>query len=168
MSCQPDKNNSEPQLEVKNEDSKSIDLGVTMPLLTNNSNSEEIRNKCESTISIIDNSLSKLEKFETKLTFNNVADTPVTIWYANSNMPVKIEHSVTDDFGKFTDKFHYYFIDGQLWYSNQIFARYIFNSGKLLFWMDENWGINNIPSNDFKNREIVIKSNVEQLLAEIK
>lgn len=81
-------------------------------------------------------------------------------------MPVKIEHAVNDDSGEFRGTFQYYFIAGQLWYSDQVYARYIFDSNHLLYWLDEQWRINEMPANNFKDREMLLKTNTEKLLVE--
>jgi hypothetical protein len=146
------------------ERSESIELIKTVPKFTSTTNSNEIRQTCESVITMINDALPKLKKAEKKLTYQQVPNTPVTIWYSNNNLPVKIECAVTDDSGKFTDKIQFYFINGQFWYSDQIFARYIFDSDKLIFWMDENWRINKIPAGNFKERESTLKSDVAKFL----
>ena len=151
---------------VEQKISESIELINTFPRINNTTNSNEIRQTCDSIILIIDRNLPKLKKMEKKITIYNTPNTPVTIWYSDSNLPVKIEHAVTDDSGEFSGKFQYYFIAGQFWYSNQIFARFIFDNNKLIYWLDKHWRINEIPANDFKNREMTIKADIEKLLNE--
>jgi hypothetical protein len=138
----------------------------TIPKFTKTTKSYEIKQTCESIVIAIDKALPELKKIEKKLLYDNVSKTPVTIWYSNNNVPVKIECAVTDDSGAFTDKVKYYFINGQFFYSDQIFARYIFDSNKLIFWMDENWNINEIPLNNFKDREMFLNSEVKRLLSD--
>jgi len=85
------------------------------------------------------------------LTLNEIQNTPVDIWYQNG-IPIKIEHGVTDDSGEFSGKFTYYLNQGKIWYSEQIYARYLFENDALKYWMDEGWNINEIPSEDMKTR----------------
>jgi len=144
---------------------KKDKLIITAPNISNTTNSNEIRQTCESVIAGINDSLPKLKKVEKKLTYQQVPNTPVTIWYSDTNLPVKIECAVTDDSGDFKgDLIQFYFINGQFWYSDQIFARYLFDSNKLKYWMDENWNINEIPADIFKERESILKSDVEKFL----
>lgn len=166
IGCQSKNSNSKKPEILEQEKSKSIELIKTAPKFTDTTNSNEIKQVCDSVISMVDNSLPKLKKVEKKLTIYKTPNTPVTIWYSDSNLPVKIEHAVTDDSREFSGKFQYYFINGQFWYSDQIFAKYIFDSGKLIYWMDEHWRINEISANNFKDRETSIKSVVEKLLIE--
>lgn len=128
------------------------------------SGTTDIRLICEPIIANIDSSLPNLTKIEKQSNVYDVPNTPVSIWYSNDKLPVKIECGVTDDGGEFTGVFKFYFIKGQLWYSDQIFARYLFESDKLKYWMDEDWNKNKIPTNDFLNRERQIKKNVEIML----
>ena len=166
LGCQIKNSNSKERETLKQEKSISVEWINTTPKFTNKANSYEIRQVCDSVISMIDNSLSNLKKVEKKLTIYKIPNTPITIWYSDSNLPVKIEHAVTNDAGEFSGKFQYYFISGRFWYSDQIFAKYLFDSGKLIFWMDEHWRINEISENNFKDREAIIKSVVEKLLTE--
>lgn len=146
--------------------SKSTELVDAFPKFSNTTTSNQIRETCDSIILKIDTALSELKKIEKEATIYGIPNTPVTIWYSDSNTPVKIEHSVANDSGKFTDKFQYYFIKGQLWYSDQIFAKYVFENDNLKYWLDENWRINEIPQNNFKEREKAIKNNISKLLNE--
>lgn len=150
----------------KEEQKKSDSTAIikTFPKLDQMSNSKSIKQTCDSIVLIIDNILPKLKKVEKKTTLYNTPNTPVKIWYSDSDLPVKIEHAVTNDSGKFAGKFQYYFINGQIWYSNQIYARYIFDDMQLILWLDENWRINKIPDNNFKDREITLKTNIEKFL----
>jgi hypothetical protein len=150
----------------KEERSGSIELMNTPPKFTSSSNSSEIKKVCLSIITLINNELPALRKVEKKIRYENVDNTPVTIWYSKNNLPVKIDCAVTDDSGKFTDIISFYFINGRLWYSDQIFARYIFDSNKLKYWMDENWNINEIPVKDFTDREMLLKSDIKKLLSD--
>jgi hypothetical protein len=143
---------------------ESIVLTEIFPEINHTANSDEIRSISESVITEIDKALPNLKKVEKKLTFFDIAETPITIWYSDSDLPVKIEHSVTNDSGEFSGKFQYYFIKGQLWYSDQIFARYLFDSDHLIRWMDENWRESEDNPQALKAREEVIMSNVGKLL----
>ena len=153
---------------VEQKKSKSIELIYSFPKFENTTNSNEIRQKCDSIMTLIDRALPELKRVEKKITIFDIPNTPVTIWYSDSNLPVKMEHAVADESREFTGKFQYYFIAGQFWYSNQIYARYIFDSNKLIYWLDEHWSINEIPANDFQDREMTLKSNIEKLLNDTK
>lgn len=164
-SCQKKYTNLKQTRSIEQEKSESIELIKKVPEFTDTTKSYAIRRTCESIVNTIDEALPKLKKIEKKKIYDNIPNTPITIWYSD-DLPVKIECAVTDDSGAFTDKVKFYFIKGQLWYSDQIFARYIFSSNKLIFWMDENWNINDISSKDFKDCEMHLKSEVKMLLFE--
>ncbi|MBS3737988.1 hypothetical protein [Mesohalobacter halotolerans] len=144
--------------------SKTNELVDIFPKFSNTTSSNTIRKTSDSIVKKINATLSELKKEEKKITIYGTPNTPVTVWYSNSNVPVKIEHAVVNDSGVFNGKFEYYFIGGKLWYSNQIFARYIFDKNNLKYWLDENWKINDIPENNFKEREKTIKKNTNKLL----
>ncbi|HAH23073.1 MAG TPA: hypothetical protein DCL77_04805 [Prolixibacteraceae bacterium] len=163
--CQANNSNSNHSGVNGQEKTASNKLVVLAPKLTKSTIIYEIKKACEPIIDRIDSSLSKLKKVEKKLTIYAVPHTPVTIWYSEIDQPVKIECAVTDDSGVFTNTFKFYFLDGHLWYSDQIFARYLFDVDKLQFWMDENWKINDIPTVDFNNREASIKGIIAELLS---
>jgi hypothetical protein len=149
---------------LEQEISGSKALTETFPEINQMANSDEIRSISESVITEIDKALPELKKVEKKLTLFEIPETPVTIWYSDSDLPVKIEHGVANDSGEFSGKFQYYFIKGQLWYSDQIYARYLFESDHLIRWMDENWRESEDNPKYLKDREGVIKSNVDKLL----
>jgi hypothetical protein len=136
------------------------------PRFESTTDSNTIRASCEPIINEIDISLSELQKIEKKTSFYGVDNTPVSIWYSSSNVPVKIECAVTNDSGVFSGVFQFYFIDGQLWYSDQIFARYLFSADSLQFWLDENWKNNNVPDSELKVRENVIREEIWRVIAE--
>jgi hypothetical protein len=149
---------------LEQEISGSKALTETFPEINQMANSDEIRSISESMITEIDKALPKLKKVEKKLTLFDIAETPATIWYSDSDLPVKIEHGVANDSGEFTGKFQYFFIKGQLWYSDQIYARYLFESDHLIRWMDENWRESEDNPQYLKAREEVIKSNIVKIL----
>lgn len=153
---------------IEQKKAESAALDITFPKFNNTTNSTEIKQTCDCIILKIDSALSKLRKVEKKMTLYDKPNTPVTIWYSDTNVPVKIVHAVTNDSGKFTDQFHYYFIAGQFWYSNQLFARYIFDNDNLQYWLDENWNINEISATDFKNREMFLQNTIKKILAKNK
>lgn len=146
--------------------SKPIEVVDTFPKFSNTPTSDKIRQTSDSIVKKIDATIPKMTKEEKKIKIYGTPNTPVTIWYSNSNTPVKIVHSVANESGEFKDKFQYYFIDGKLWYSDQVFARYIFDNTNLKYWLDENWRINDIPENNFKEREKTIEENINKLLLE--
>jgi hypothetical protein len=84
---------------------------------------------------------------------HDIPNTPVKMWYTDRKEPVKIEYGVVDDSGNFSGIFKLYFINGNLWYADQIYAKYLFKSGKLQFWLDEGWNINEVCESDFLNRQ---------------
>jgi len=153
---------------VEQKKSKSIELINSFPKFDKTTNSNEIRQTCDSIMTIIDRALPELKKVEKKITIFDMPNTPVTIWYSDSNLPVKMEHAVADESREFTGKFQYYFIAGHFWYSYQIFARYIFDNNKLIYWLDEHWRINEIPAVNFQDREMTLKTDIEKLLNDTK
>lgn len=128
--------------------------------------SNEIRENCEPIVNEINNSLADLRKIEKKTSFYGVENTPVSIWYSNTNVPVKIECAVPNDSGIFTGAFQFYFIDGKLWYSDQIFAKYLFSADTLQFWLDENWNDNKIPYSELNIRGNEIKDIIGKILTD--
>jgi|GEM_PF-2531657 len=169
IGCQTHISNSKKPEVKEQEKPETPDLINTAPHFTYTTDPNEIRQACESVISMINRALPELKKVEKKVMFEGVPNTPITIWYSDTDLPVKIECAVTDDSGGFKGDFiQYYFINGQLWYSDHYFARYLFDSDKLQFWMDENWRINEIPAKDFKDREMILKSDVENFLSKNK
>ncbi len=75
----------------------------------------------------IDAYAMRSNKIDTKITIDGVSNTPVTIWYDKKNRPIKIEYGVTDDSGDFTGVFKMYFINGDLWCADWLFAKYVFD-----------------------------------------
>jgi hypothetical protein len=124
------------------------------------------RENCEPIVNEINNSLEDLRKIEKKTSFYGVENSPVSIWYSSTNVPVKIECAVTNDSGVFSGVFQFYFIDGQLWYSDQIFARYLFSADTMQFWLDENWNDNKIPYSELKIRSNEIKEIIGKILTD--
>jgi len=148
------------QTEVQDE----FSLNLTYPEIVLDSNPLELKKSVEKVIEIIDQSQSKLKKKELIITLSNISNTPLTIWYYNK-IPLKIVHGVADDSGKIDGQFKYYLKNGKLWYSDQIFARYLFQDEKLMYWMDEQWNINDIPLKSFSNRENQLIETVKILIA---
>jgi hypothetical protein len=142
-------------------------LQIEFPKIISNMDQSDLKNKIENVVSKIDKSLPDLEKKSKLVTLNKIQNTPVTIWYSY-NKPIKIEHGVTDDAGKFTGVFTYYLNQEKVWFSNQIFAKYLFQDDKLKYWMNEEWSINDIPANDFKDQEKRITGIVNYLISELK
>ena len=142
-------------------------LEINLPKINGSSGINDVVSAYKSQIGKVESALSKLQKKEIKTTLFNTPNTPVTIWYSD-NKPVKITYGVTDDSGAFDGVFTYYLKDGKLWFSDQIFAKYIFQDNKLKYWLDENWNENDIPAKDFKDREKSVLNNVNTLLGQIK
>lgn len=148
------------------ENDKPVSKELNPPKFESTFTSNEIRENCEPIVNEINNSLEDLRKIEKKTSFYGVENTPVSIWYSNTNVPVKIECAVTNDSGVFSGVFQFYFIDGQLWYSDQIFARYLFSADTLQFWLDENWNDNKIPYSELKIRSNEIKETIGKILTD--
>ena len=115
----------------------------------------------------VEAALPNLEKKQKKVTLFNISNTPITIWYADKK-PVKIERGVTGDDGSFDGVFQYYLKDGKLWFSDQIFAKYVFQNNELKYWLDENWNVNAIPEKDFKGAEKRIIEVVDSMIDQFK
>ncbi|MFO7703189.1 MAG: hypothetical protein R6V37_09415 [Psychroflexus maritimus] len=156
-------NQSKP-ITINEEQKKSDSVSITWPKLSPRASSEEIRITCDSVTTKINKTLPKLKKIEKKITLYNVPNTPVSIWYSKANLPVKIEHAVANESKEFTGKFHYYFINGNLWYSNQIYAKYIFENNQLSFWLNEHWNINEVTEKNYKDREKNLQKDIAKLL----
>ena len=120
-----------------------------------------------SVVKKIDANESKLKRENKYMTLDGIANTPVTIWYLH-NTPIKIHMGVADDSGEISGVFKYYLKNRKIWYVNQIFARYLFDNGKLKYWMNKTWNVNRILDRDFKAREKSIKETVALLLSRMK
>jgi hypothetical protein len=131
-------------------------------------NPSSIKKQVEEIVEKIDRSQSQLNVKNTMITFNNVPDTPLSIWYCN-NAPVKITLGAIDDSGKMVGEFKYYLMDATLWYSDQIYTKYIFKNKQLKYLMNENWELANTSSASLAESEqrlqktinILIQSHVE-------
>lgn len=154
---------TETKKEVVKEVAKEFVLNLDYPNISSTANATEIKSSVEKVTHKINQSLSKLKKKKTTIDLNNIPNTPLTIWYSN-NTPIKVTHGVGDDSGKIDGEFNYYLKDGKIWYSDQIFARYLFDNNKLKYWMDEQWNSNNIPANDFTDRQNQLIKSLNHLL----
>lgn len=143
---------TETKKEVVKEVAKEFVLNIDYPDISTTTNATGIKSSVEKVTHKINQSLSKLKKKKTTIDLNNIANTPLTIWYSN-NTPIKVTHGVGDDSGKIDGEFSYYLKNGKIWYSEQIFARYLFDNNKLKYWMDEQWNINDYPANDITDRQ---------------
>ena len=153
-------------LQSPGEVKKSIE-SFDVPVFSKTSTRQDFKNGTEKLVNEIEKSLDGVKPLEKKLTIFNHQNTPVKIWFSeNSRQPIKIEQGEAKDSGEYTGLSSYYFIDGDLWYSGQPFAQYIFESEKLMYWLDENWNINQIPEEDLKSREEVLNENVALMLNE--
>ena len=153
-------------LELESEQNKTR-ASIGFPIIETNLTPSERKNKIEGVLGKINERLPEFEKKSKSLTLNDIKNTPVVIWYQNG-IPIKIEHGVTDDLGEFSGKFIYYLNQGKIWYSEQIYARYLFENDALKYWMDEEWNINEIPSEDMKTREDDLTKIISYLVDEIK
>jgi len=127
--------------------------------------SNQLKSRTASLVNRIEKSLEGQDARELLLPGNfNSNDIPVRIWRSKDGDPVKIALAVANDGGEFTNEFKFYFLDGQLFYSDQLFARYIFDEENLLYWLDENWNINDIPEEFFNNRNEYIRQTVSKIL----
>ena len=158
----------EPKIETKpiNLAPKEDSLQIDFPEISVNSTPTEIKKVIEETVATIDQSLSKLKKKEGAITLYQIPNTPLTIWYYN-NSPIKIEHGVANDSGKIESTFKYYLNENGVWYSDQLFAKYIFQNQELIFWMDSEWNVNEIPVENFKAREKHLRETVQFLISQI-
>lgn len=160
------KNKDKEQIKETNEQTKvknQFSLNLQYPEIDSASSPLEIKKSVENVIETIDQSQSELKKKEMIITLYNISNTPLTIWYSN-NIPIKIVHGVTNDSGKFDGQFKYYLKNGKLWYSDQIFAKYLFQDEKLKYWMNELWNINDIPVKSFTDRENQLLETVKSII----
>jgi hypothetical protein len=153
-------------VELESEQNKTR-ASIEFPIIETNLTPSERKNKIEGVLGKINERLPEFEKKSKSLTLNEVQNTPVDIWYQNG-IPIKIEHGVTDDSGEFSGKFTYYLNQGKIWYSEQIYARYLFENDALKYWMDEGWNINEIPSEDMKTRGDDLTRIISYLVDEMK
>lgn len=153
---------------ITNEETTAINefsLTVDYPVISSSSNPSEIKKSVESVTKIIDQAEEKFTKEALTLTLNNTANTPATIWY-NNTTPIKITHGVANDAGAINGEFSYYLKEGKLWYSDQLFAKYLFEGEKLKYWMDAQWNVNNVSQENFTNREKQLLETVNSILKE--
>jgi hypothetical protein len=153
-------------VELESEQNKTR-ASIEFPIIETNLTPSERKNKIEGVLGKINERLPEFEKKSKSLTLNEIQNTPVDIWYQNG-IPIKIEHGVTDDSGEFSGKFTYYLNQGKIWYSEQIYARYLFENDALKYWMDEGWNINEIPSEDMKTRGDDLTRIISYLVDEMK
>ena len=167
---------NQPENKITKEKAAPVELGseqnktsasIEFPIIETNLTPSERKNKIEGVLGKINERLPEFEKKSKSLTLNEVQNTPVDIWYQNG-IPIKIEHGVTDDSGEFSGKFTYYLNQGKIWYSEQIYARYLFENDALKYWMDEGWNINEIPSEDMKTRGDDLTRIISYLVDEMK
>ena len=81
-----------------------------VPVFSGSSAPHEFESGVQRIVNEIEKSLSDLNLIEKKLT-------------------------MTDDSGQITASFKYYFVNGDLWYSDQIFAKYIFDVGSKCYFL---------------------------------
>ena len=153
-------------VELESEQNKTR-ASIEFPIIETHLTPSERKNKIEGVLGKINERLPEFEKKSKSLTLNEIQNTPVDIWYQNG-IPIKIEHGVTDDSGEFSGKFTYYLSQGKIWYSEQIYARYLFENDALKYWMDEGWNINEIPSEDMKTRGDDLTRIISYLVDEMK
>ena len=126
-------------------EAKELKVSLDVPVFSVSSTPQEFENGVQKNVNEIEKSLSDLDLMEKKLTIYDTPNIPIKVWFSKKDhKPVKIEQGVTNDSRKVTGSFTYYFVNGDLWYSNQIYAKYVFEAGKLKYWLDENWNINQI------------------------
>ncbi len=168
ISCQPSSQESVNTTEVTEKvDQNAFSLEIEKPVLSSSLTPDQINSEVNIVVGKIDNSLDKLRLVETKMTLDQVENTPVKVWYSNEQA-YKIEYGVSDDSGEFTDVFQLYFINGKVWFSNQIYAKYVFDEDRLQFWLDPNWNMNQIDKKDFIARGEQIKNTVSSILSQVK
>lgn len=147
---------------TKNE-SNSTQVVLNAPELDSSSTSKELKTKTQSLVKKIDDLSLEATKKQKLVSLFNLEEAPATLWYTEDGTLLKIECASAGESGNINAIISYYFVDGDLWYSDQVFAKYIFKEDRLQFWLDEQWNINQIPSENMKSRERIIQQQVEVL-----
>jgi len=160
------KTNTEVKAKVNLKKDKT-ELQLDIPKINTTTNIKDVENTYKLQIKKTEAALHKLEKKQKKVTLIDIPNTPISIWYANKK-PVKIECGVTGDTGDFDGVFQYYLKDGKVWFTDQIFAKYVFQDNELKYWLDENWNVNEIPEKDFKDAEKRIIRIVDTMIDQFK
>jgi len=131
----------------------------------NEPTAESLKSKTTAVLDKLDAQLDNLQSKELTLPgTGGIPDAPVKIWSSAEGKPVRIDQGIANDAGKISATIKYYFIEGKLFYSDQIFARYLFNDEQLQFWLDEQWNVNDPEEVDYGMRDEHVKLTVTKLL----
>ena len=136
-------------------------LEIEFPDISNTNSLSELKEEVNKVAKQIDT--SKLARKQTSISSPNAT---LSIWYDNK-IPLKIECGFTNDFGEIIDVVKYYLKDSQAWYVDATFDNYIFQKGKLKYWLNEEWRDNNISKTDFNNRGEDLKSKVKNFIEKL-
>jgi len=138
---------------------------IDVPVFSTTTTTAAFENGVGELVKEIEKSLQGVKPVEKMLTIFDKPNTPVKIWFSEKDQKaIKIEQGEANDSGQFTGTSSYFFVNGDLWFSDQPFAKFIFESDKLKYWLDENWNINQIPEENIKSREENIKQNLVRIL----
>lgn len=139
-------------------------LPNSIPKIGKNASSMEIEDKIQPMVNQINKALPQLQVIskEVQLKFDDFK-TPITIWYSDENLPVKMKMGIKDDEGLFSNEFEYYFIKGKIWYSDQILSKYVFENEKLQYYINSVWDNIQVSKERFKAWEKRIHQTVAQI-----
>lgn len=169
-SCNKNKtNDSDNQINIEN-DTISSEANKKLTDRNTESGNNDLSEKIKQKIVEIDAKANQSNKVQDTILLDGIENTPVVIWYDNYKQPIKAEYGVTDDGGEFSGNFSFYFINGKLWYSDWINAKFIFDKNtKLKYWLDESWKISETTETaNFKEKEQMNLNTLNQLLSKVK
>ncbi len=140
------------------------DLPNAFPKIDKNSSSKEIENSIQPKVNQINKALPQMHVIskEVQLKFDDFK-TPITIWYSDEKLPVKMKMSIRDDEGLFSNDFEYYFINGRIWYSDQILSKYVFEDEVLQYYINSVWTNIQVSKERFKAWEKRILQTISEI-----
>lgn len=139
-------------------------LPVTFPSIDKNSSSKEIEDIIQPNVNQINKALPFLKVISKEVQFKfDDFKTPITIWYSDENLPVKMKMGIRDDEGLFSNDFEYYFINGKIWYSDQILSKYVFENEALQHYINSVWTNIQVSEKRFKAWEKRILQTIAQI-----
>jgi hypothetical protein len=154
----------EKEQEVKKEQASKILLPVTFPKIKKNTSSKEIEDIVQPKVNQINKALPQMNVISkvVQLKFNDFK-TPITIWYSDEKLPLKMKMGLKDDEGLFSNDFEYYFINGKIWYSDQILSKYVFENGTLQYYINAVWSNIEVSKERFEAWEKRILRTIDQI-----
>lgn len=149
--------------EEKAQASKDI-LPITFPKIDITSSAKEIEDIIQPKVNQINKALPRMHVISkaVQLKFDDYK-TPITIWYSDDRLPVKMKMGIKDDEGLFSNDFEYYFINGKIWYSDQILSKYVFENEALQYYINSVWTNIQVSEERFRAWEKRILQTIAQI-----